>query len=150
MNVDLLKKNVVVIPVVIAILSGTVASIRYVLNLTNTINDSKQEIITLHEKLDAANESIKIAHQDISNINGVIQMSKEKKQQLSGPKHETYQLSEEQLALLQDNNDWSSPEQKEAIKMLILGCRKGQENGIFELEEARTLMDAIDLVQPKE
>ena len=34
--------------------------------------------------------------------------------------------------------------------MLILGCRKGQENGIFELEEARTLMDAIDLVQPKE
>ena len=77
MNVDLLKKNVVVIPVVIAILSGTVASIRYVLNLTNTINDSKQEIITLHEKLDAANESIKIAHQDISNINGVIQMSKE-------------------------------------------------------------------------
>ena len=77
-------------------------------------------------------------------------MSKEKKQQLSGPKHETYQLSEEQLALLQDNNDWSSSEQKEAIKMLILGCRKGQENGIFELEEARTLMDAIDLVQPKE
>ena len=25
-------------------------------------------------------------------------MSKEKKQQLSGPKHETYQLSEEQLS----------------------------------------------------
>ena len=77
-------------------------------------------------------------------------MSKEKKQQSKGPTRETYQLSEEQLALLRDNNDWSSPEQKEAIKLLITGCRKGQENGIFELEEARLLMDAIDLVQPKE
>ena len=77
MNFDLLKKNVVVVPVVIAILSGTVASIRYVLNLTNTINDSKQEIIVLHERLDIANEAIKLANQNISNINGVIEMSKE-------------------------------------------------------------------------
>ena len=76
-------------------------------------------------------------------------MSKEKKSN-GGPKVESYQLSEEQLAEIKKGYDWSSDEQKEAIKMLILGCRKGQENGIFELEEARTLMDAIDLVQPKE
>ena len=38
MNLEILKKNIVIVPVVIAILSGTVASVRYVLNLTNTIN----------------------------------------------------------------------------------------------------------------
>ena len=75
-------------------------------------------------------------------------MSKEKKSN-SGPKVESYQLSEEQLTEIKKGYDWSSDEQKEAIQVLILGCRKGQEKGVFELEEARILMDAIDLLQPK-
>jgi len=76
-------------------------------------------------------------------------MSKEKETKSTGPTKQTFKLSKEQLKELKKGYDWSSDEQKQAIKLLILGCRKGQENGIFELEEARTLMDAIDLVQPK-
>ena len=59
---------------------------------------------------------------------------------------ETYQLSKQQLKELREGYDWTSPEKKEAVNLLIQGCRKGQENGVFELEEARLLMNAIDLL----
>jgi hypothetical protein len=47
------------------------------LNLTNTINSNKQAIFILEDKLNKQNEVIKKVNQDISNIYGVIQMSKE-------------------------------------------------------------------------
>ena len=64
-------------PVVIAILSGTVASVRYVLNLTNTINASKQELVDLRRDLNVERDRINQAQGDISNINGTINMSRE-------------------------------------------------------------------------
>jgi hypothetical protein len=77
MNTEILKKNIVIVPVIVAILSGTFASIRYVINLNNSVTDSKQEVIALNKKLVEQNEIIKKANQDISQIFGVIQMSKE-------------------------------------------------------------------------
>ena len=64
-------------PVIIAILSGTVASVRYVLNLTNTINASKQELVDLRRDLNVERDRINKAQGDISNINGTINMSRE-------------------------------------------------------------------------
>ena len=49
---ELFKKNIILIPVVASILVGTFTSIRYVLNLTSTIDDSKLEIIRLSSELD--------------------------------------------------------------------------------------------------
>ena len=77
MNLENLKKNIVIIPVIIAILSGTVASVRYVLNLTNTINSSKQELVDLKRDLAVERDRINKAKGDISNINGTINMSRE-------------------------------------------------------------------------
>jgi len=78
MNIaEKLKSNIVVIPVVISIVVGSFTGIKYVLNLTNTINDNKQAIFVLQDKINKQNEVIKKANQDISNIYGVIQMSKE-------------------------------------------------------------------------
>tara|TARA_R100000908_G_C3676257_1_gene96961 strand:- start:315 stop:614 length:300 start_codon:yes stop_codon:yes gene_type:complete len=78
MNIaDKLKSNIVVIPVVASIVVGSFTGIKYVLNLTNTINSNKQAIFILEEKINNQNETIKKANQDISNIYGVIQMSKE-------------------------------------------------------------------------
>ena len=39
------KKNIVIVPVVAAILAGTFTSVRYVLSLTDTIEANKQTII---------------------------------------------------------------------------------------------------------
>ena len=41
------KKNIVIVPVVAAILAGTFTSVRYVLSLTDTIEANKQTLINL-------------------------------------------------------------------------------------------------------
>ena len=41
---DLLKKNIVMIPVVASVLDGTFTGVKYVVNLTDTINANKAEI----------------------------------------------------------------------------------------------------------
>ena len=56
--VDLLKKNIVMIPVVASLLVGTFTGVRYVVNLTDSINSSEQEIINLQRDLDVATKEI--------------------------------------------------------------------------------------------
>ena len=41
---DLLKKNIVMVPVVASVLGGTFTGVKYVVNLTDTINANKAEI----------------------------------------------------------------------------------------------------------
>jgi len=41
---DLLKKNFVLVPVVASVLVGTFTGVRYIVNLTDTINTNQQEI----------------------------------------------------------------------------------------------------------
>ena len=53
-----IKKNIVIVPVVAAILAGTFTSIRYVLNLTDTIEANKQTIINLSRDLEVAKEKL--------------------------------------------------------------------------------------------
>ena len=44
------KKNIVIVPVVAAIIAGTFTSVRYVLSLTDTITANSETIIKLEEK----------------------------------------------------------------------------------------------------
>ena len=46
-KLELFKKNIVIVPVVAAIIAGTFTSVRYVLNLTDTITANQQEIVDL-------------------------------------------------------------------------------------------------------
>ena len=41
---DLLKKNIVMVPVVASVLVGTFTGVKYVVNLTDTINANQAEI----------------------------------------------------------------------------------------------------------
>ena len=45
------KKNIVIVPVVAAILAGTFTSVRYVINLTDTIEANKQVLINIKRDL---------------------------------------------------------------------------------------------------
>lgn len=50
MNIaELFKKNIVMIPVVVSIIVGTFTGIKYIINLTDTINSNKNEIIALQD-----------------------------------------------------------------------------------------------------
>ena len=35
---------------------------------------------------------------------------------------------------------------QEAVKTVVIGCRLAQENGVYTLEEARTIMNAIEVL----
>ena len=48
------KKNIVIVPVVAAILAGTFTSVRYVLSLTDTIEANKQTLVNLERDLAVA------------------------------------------------------------------------------------------------
>ena len=45
--VDLLKKNIVMVPVVASVLVGTFTGVRYIVNLTDTINSNQLTITTV-------------------------------------------------------------------------------------------------------
>ena len=47
---DLLKKNIVMVPVVASVLVGTFTGVRYIVNLTDTINHNQQEIVNLTKR----------------------------------------------------------------------------------------------------
>ena len=55
---DLLKKNIVMVPIVASVLVGTFTGFRYVVNLTDSINQSEQEIINLQRDLKQAQKNI--------------------------------------------------------------------------------------------
>ena len=59
MNIaELFKKNFIFIPIVISIVGGGFTSIKYVLNLTTTINESETQIVNLQRDLSVAQKEI--------------------------------------------------------------------------------------------
>ena len=47
--VDLLKKNVVMVPVIASLLVGTFTGVKYIVDLTETINKNQAEITTIND-----------------------------------------------------------------------------------------------------
>lgn len=56
--VDLLKKNIVMVPVIASLIVGTYTGIKYIVNLTDSINSSEQQIINLKRDLEQAQNNI--------------------------------------------------------------------------------------------
>ena len=80
---ELFKKNIILIPVVASILVGTFTSIRYVLNLTSTIDDSKLEIIRLSSELDLAKKNITDMNTRLTSAESTWQMAENLYRQLA-------------------------------------------------------------------
>jgi hypothetical protein len=63
MNIaELFKKNFILVPVIASVLVGTFTGVRYIVNLTDTINDNQTQIINLQRDLKVA--QIKITDQN--------------------------------------------------------------------------------------
>ena len=80
---ELFKKNIILIPVVASILVGTFTSIRYVLNLTSTIDDSKLTIIKLESDLDIAKKDITDLNTRLTSAESTWQMAENLYRQLA-------------------------------------------------------------------
>jgi len=72
---DLLKKNFIFIPVVASIVVGGFTSVKYVLNLTTTINASKITIIKLENELSVAKKEITDMNTRLSSAEATWQMA---------------------------------------------------------------------------
>ena len=81
--VDLLKKNIVMVPIVASVLVGTFTGVRYVVNLTDTINASEQEIINLKRDLKQAQKNIAEINTRLSSAEATWQMAENLYRQLA-------------------------------------------------------------------
>jgi len=81
--VDLLKKNIVMVPVVASLVVGTFTGVRYVVNLTDSINGSEQEIINLQRDLKQAQKNISAINTRLSSAEATWQMAENLYRQLA-------------------------------------------------------------------
>jgi peptidoglycan hydrolase CwlO-like protein len=81
--VDLLKKNIVMVPVVASLVVGTFTGVRYIVNLTDTINASEQEIINLQRDLKQAQKNISEINTRLSSAEATWQMAENLYRQLA-------------------------------------------------------------------
>ena len=83
MIVDLLKKNIVMVTVVASLVVGTFTGVRYVVNLTDSINKSEQEIINLQRDLKQAQKNINEINTRLSSAEATWQMAENLYRQLA-------------------------------------------------------------------
>ena len=65
------KKNIVIVPVIAAILAGTFTSIRYVLSLTDTIEANKSTLTEMHRDIKDLKEKVLCSHCGRTSSNGI-------------------------------------------------------------------------------
>ena len=59
MNIaELFKKNFVLVPVIASVLFGTFTGVKYIVNLTDTINSNRDEIVLLRRDLSYEQEKV--------------------------------------------------------------------------------------------
>ncbi len=80
---ELFKKNIILVPIVASLVVGTFTSIRYVLNLTSTIDDSKLTIIKLESDLAIAQKEITDMNTRLSSAEATWQMAENLYRQLA-------------------------------------------------------------------
>jgi len=80
---DLLKKNIVMIPVVASVLVGTFTGVRYIVNLTDTIDSNQQEIVDLTRDLKQAQKNITDQNTRLSSAEATWQMAENLYRQLA-------------------------------------------------------------------
>ena len=76
MNIaDLLKKNFVLIPVISSVLFGTFTGVKYIVNLTDTINSNQTQIVNLKRDLTVAEEKLSDQNTRLSSAEATWQMA---------------------------------------------------------------------------
>jgi len=76
MNIaELFKKNFVLIPIIASVLFGTFTGVKYVVNLTDTINQSEQHIVNLERDLVVAQKKITEINTRLSSAEATWQMA---------------------------------------------------------------------------
>ena len=96
MNIaELFKKNFILVPVIASVLVGTFTGVRYIVNLTDTINNNKTEIVNLQRDLKVAQEKITDQNTRLTSAESTWQMAENLYRQLADQVREhSYDIKE--------------------------------------------------------
>jgi len=84
MNIaELFKKNFILVPVIASVLVGTFTGVRYIVNLTDTINDNQTQIVNLQRDLKVAEEKITDQNTRLTSAESTWQMAENLYRQLA-------------------------------------------------------------------
>ena len=84
MNIaELFKKNFILVPVIASVLVGTFTGVRYIVNLTDTINDNQTQIINLKRDLKVAEDKITDQNTRLTSAESTWQMAENLYRQLA-------------------------------------------------------------------
>jgi len=84
MNIaELFKKNFVLVPVIASVLFGTFTGVKYIVNLTDTINDNQSRIINLQRDLITAQEKLSDQNTRLTSAESTWQMAENLYRQLA-------------------------------------------------------------------
>ena len=84
MNIaELFKKNFIWVPVIASVLVGTFTGVRYIVNLTDTINDNKTQIINLQRDLKVSQEKLTDQNTRLTSAESTWQMAENLYRQLA-------------------------------------------------------------------
>ena len=84
MNIaELFKKNFILVPVIASVLVGTFTGVRYIVNLTDTINDNQTQIVNLQRDLKVAREKITDQNTRLTSAESTWQMAENLYRQLA-------------------------------------------------------------------
>jgi len=72
---ELFKKNFVLIPVIASVLFGTFTGVKYIVNLTDTINSNQTQIVNLKRDLTVAEEKLSDQNTRLSSAEATWQMA---------------------------------------------------------------------------
>ena len=80
---DLLKKNFVLVPVIASVLFGTFTGVKYIVNLTDTINSNQTQIVNLQRDLTTAQEKLTDQNTRLTSAESTWQMAENLYRQLA-------------------------------------------------------------------
>jgi len=81
--VDLLKKNIVMVPIVASLVVGTFTGVRYIVNLTDTINSNEQRLTNLERDVAQVSKNITDINTRLSSAEATWQMAENLYRQLA-------------------------------------------------------------------
>ena len=80
---DLLKKNIVMVPIVASLVVGTFTGVRYIVNLTDTINSNEQRLTNIERDLTQLTKNINDINTRLSSAEATWQMAENLYRQLA-------------------------------------------------------------------
>ena len=80
---ELFKKNFVLVPVIASVLFGTFTGVKYIVNLTDTINSNQTQIVNLQRDLNTAQEKLTDQNTRLTSAESTWQMAENLYRQLA-------------------------------------------------------------------